>query len=162
MEAWGTGLVATFLLGGCFTYVPRELESVPLGEDVRVTLTQEGASSLRSWSQATLHRDLGSVVHGALLRLEGEHLVIRVSEADWQGGFHRTEFGQDIRIPMGDVLVLEERELERVRTGLVVAAAAGGVFGVMHMILSDARPPRDGPPPPEPDVRAPWLHGHPY
>ena len=61
--AVATNLV--ILLAGCFNYVPTDFTTVPVGEDVRLTVTRQSVPDL---SEVTLENDPVPVLEGTLER----------------------------------------------------------------------------------------------
>jgi hypothetical protein len=127
--AFATALLLTVF--GCFSYVPVDYASVPAGHEVRVRVTQNGASELREIVDD--YEPRGSpTVSGTLVSRSTEALLVRVPVAVRSEGFFSAELGQDLRIPISDVLDVESRQLDRARTGLLVA---GGVVATLTLIF---------------------------
>ena len=145
------------LSSGCFSYVPAELDTVPPGEDVRLFLTRQGMDAL---SEADVNGTLTTgapVVNGELMRRNPDELYVRIPIARRQIGFHTAQLGQDIRIPTGEIVQIEQRRLNGVGTGLLLAGSAGLVSSIVMFILNDARGTSGGPPIEVEETRIPLI-----
>jgi hypothetical protein len=113
------------LLLGCYTYSPAPLDTIPAGTRVRTRLTPVEMARIRE----ILNREAGSV-EGEWLGEEAGDLVLRVpvTVASYGGaggaGGPGGAIHQPIRIPRGEVVEVEVRRLDRVRTAALVAAGA--------------------------------------
>ncbi len=147
-------LSAALLLSGCFSYRQAELEAVPLGENIRVHLTRLGAAALPE-----IPRQAGPMLRGRIMRNEDGRLLLRVPIAYQQAGVVTRELGRDIEVPVADIVRVETRELDRVRTALSVAGGIGVVV-VLYQAFGGTR--SDGgapiPEPPVETIRIPLFH----
>ena len=118
------------LASGCFRYVPAQLEAVPAGDGVRVLVTQEGARELAAVSDV---QGAGApTVRGTLVGREGDDLLLSVAVAQRQDAFTGSRLNQTIRVPVGEILNAERRELD----GLATAAAVGGGAAVIGAVVA--------------------------
>jgi hypothetical protein len=145
-------LAAPLLLCGCYRYVPAELGAVPVGQDVRVHLTRQAMIGIEELPD--LERPL---VSGTLVRLESERLFLRVPVAARQVGFHTDLIGQDVGIPTTGIVQLEQRRLDPLGTGLLVAGTAATAAAVITLILESRRGTEDPGPPPIEELRVPLF-----
>jgi hypothetical protein len=118
------------LLSACFTYVPVELEAIPAGGDVRVYLSRTGIAGLPEEIRSN-----GSYVAGSLVGRETQNLTVRVAVADQAESVLYVPLRQDVLIPTQDVVELRRRQLDGMRTGLLVAASAGAAAAIMASIM---------------------------
>lgn len=146
-------LVATGALSGCYRYVPTQLEAMPAGEDVRLTITRQGAFELSEVTEITA---AAPVVRGEVVRTENGSLLLTVPVGNRRDGIHIVGLGSTIRVPVGEILGVERREFDAVRTG-VLAVGTAGVAATVILVIMDSfgtagRP--DGPVDPE-ETRVP-------
>jgi hypothetical protein len=141
-------------LSGCFGYVRSDVGAVPVGENVRVYLAPQGSAmtELRELSAAA-----EPIVNGQLMERAANGLMLRVSEG--AAGYYAPAIGQDVRIPSSEILQLERRRLDPLRTAIASGAVAASVATVVLAIMSDAF----GSDPPggevEPQIRIPLPFG---
>lgn len=145
-----TPLVLGLLLavtGGCYRYVPSDVELAPPGDDVRILVTRQGASQLNEVAPGAAATGM---VSGKLERVEGDDLLLSVPVGERREGFMTIDMTQTIRVPRGEILNLESKEFDTAGTALVVAAAAaigtGIVFGIIEG-FGNTPPPDEGDPP---------------
>ena len=133
------GLVA-LLSSGCFSYVPADIETVPPGEDVRLFLTQAGMAALdEADPDGTLLTGVTPIVQGEITRRDLDEVYVRIPITRRQVGFHSSQLGQDVRIPTGEIVQIERRELNGVGTGLIIGGSTGLAASVILFIINDAR-----------------------
>lgn len=134
LRAFQTGAIA-LLVSGCFSYVPAEPTAVPVGGEVRLHLTRQAFAELPEIPQQT-----GSTLKGTLVRVEREQVLLRVPVAVQTVGLVTRTLGQDLAIPTGHIARFEERELDRVRTGLTLASGVVAV-GILIATVRGTRSP---------------------
>ena len=78
------------VLAGCFNYVPTDFTTVPVGEDIRLTVTRERVPDL---SELTLQNDPIPVLEGILERREDASLIVRIPVGRRAEGFHSVALG---------------------------------------------------------------------
>jgi len=145
---------ASLLLSGCFHYRPLEPGVAPVGEEVRVVLTREGAAALPEEVPAFP----GSAVRGTVTGREGDRLLLRVPVAVQREGLLTRELGRQVEIPAGQIVRLERRELSRGRTALAVAGGVGALVGLWASLDGGRSEGSAGPQePPVEGVRIPLL-----
>jgi hypothetical protein len=131
MARWGMALTLVLLsTSGCFRYIPVELETLPPGENVRVYVSRSVIQQLQEVGDFT-----DPVVRGRIVRRNDEELFVWVPIGARQVGFHSTELGQDVRIPLTEIVQLERREIDRIGTGALVAGGIGTAAVVLFVIM---------------------------
>jgi hypothetical protein len=146
--------LSLLLLSGCFRYVPVPLEVVPDGEDVRLLVTRQGAFEL---SEVTnVETGAAPTLRGTVVGREPETLMVRVPVGARQEGIHTVTLGQTIRVPEGEILQVERREFDAVKTGGLVAGVIGGsVFIIVSIMDAFGGDQTNGDPPQPPESRIP-------
>jgi hypothetical protein len=134
---------------GCFRYVPADVSAAPQGTPARIVMTRMGAEQLREVMPEA--RD-GAPVRGTVVGSEGRDLLLNVPVARRQEGVTTRSIEQRIRIPMGEIVSFERRELNGTATALTIAAGAAAVAGLVFGI-TEARK-GDNPDPPGPPDEA--------
>ena len=133
------------LLCGCFSYRPAQLETVPVGEDIRVHITRQALLDLPD-----VQEGISPIVNGKLVRRDNERLFINVPVGRRQDGFFVSAIGQEVGIRTGEIVQLEVRKLNRTTTGFFIAGTAAAVATVVYLIIEAAgRNPVPTPPPPD-------------
>ena len=118
------GLVLSVLmLSGCFTYVRTSPELVPVGQTVRLLVTPEGASETASFSEVDREEP---TLEGTLERREGNTIFLRIPVGNHPAyGPLTRQLGQVVRVPVGEILTAERRELDQAKTGFLIAGGIG-------------------------------------
>lgn len=119
---------APLFLSGCFSYVPADVGSLPVGDDVRLELTRVAFAELPE-----LPDNSGPDLNGTLVRRDADRLFVRVPVNVRMGGFVTQTVHQELTIPSQGVVQSERRVLSRTRTGLTVA---GGVAALAVIFVS--------------------------
>lgn len=156
-EAGVAALVAAAALSGCYTYVPATLETVPANREVRAYLTRRGLEALPP--------DVAggrSSVTGIIVRREGDTLLLRAPVESGGEAFYRREVGQNVAVPIDEIIEIERRELHAFRTGLALAAAAGAATGAVLLIMDASGSPGPGPPEGPDLIRIPLFSVTPF
>ena len=101
-----------------------------------------------------------STIQGQLLAVEPEGVTMTVSSGTLQEGFHFQSMHQEMTVPREQILVLERRRLDPLRT--VGVAALGAVIAgfVIREVFEENQDQRAPTPPSGPgELRAPlvWL-----
>jgi hypothetical protein len=115
---------------GCFKYIPTELEAVPPGENVRVYVTRNVVTSIEE-----VVRTNDPVLSGQLVRRQDDNLFLRVNTAIRNEGFHSVPIGQDLSIPLQEIIQVERRELDPLGTSALVAGTVGLAGFVIFVIM---------------------------
>lgn len=112
------------LLGACYTYAP--VQAPMPGAHVRASLTVEGAVR-----QSEILGRPSRNLNGKFVSLDSGMLALDVITASTRGQLREIVLRDTLRIPLDQLVVLEERELSWVRTGVVAAGlAVAAVVGV--------------------------------
>jgi hypothetical protein len=127
-----SALLLPVLGAGCFKYIPAELETLPPGENVRVYVTRNVVTSIEE-----VMRTNDPVLRGQIVRRQDDNLFLRVPTAVRTEGFHSVPIGQDVAIPVRDIIQLERRQIDRVGTGALVAGTVG-LAGVVIFVIMEA------------------------
>ncbi|MFL5552562.1 MAG: hypothetical protein ACJ78R_04595 [Gemmatimonadaceae bacterium] len=125
------------LLTGCYEYEPVRTSSPPIGQPVRVTLTEAGSVNLAA--------ELGpsvETVGGRLLGDSANTYLVALSESRKRNGMEMDWRGEQVSISKSLVADIQQRQFSRTRTaflsaGVVTALVVlerafwgpGGVFG---------------------------------
>ena len=136
--------VAALAVSACYSYVPVETEVTPPGEEVRVFVTRQGAAEASEVAPVD-----GPVpdLRGRVVGHEGTDLLLAVEVASRQVGLRAIGLEQTVRIPMGEILSIERRVLNKPLTaGVLVGVAAAGTALLIGIVDAFG-----GPPGPEPD-----------
>jgi hypothetical protein len=132
---------------GCYEYAPATLEVVPVGARVRAQLSSEAELALRD----SLGMDM-RVLDGTLVdRAEGR-LLLQVRTQSGARAFGDQALYQRIGVAPPDVLRLDIRRVNRLKTVGLVAAIAGAATVVAIKVFARRRPGTPDPggkPPPE-------------
>ncbi len=115
---------------GCYTYLPAPPSGVSPGTPVRIRLTADQAEAFVP-QRLTADRDLDGTL---LERTDGSLLVeTPVGRNDAERGM--SSLMQKLTVPEGGIVEIEQRTLNKGRTGLVMAGAAV-VAGVVLTLRS--------------------------
>ncbi len=134
---------------GCYTYLPAQVEpSPPVGEDVRLVVTRDGAVDFAEVVDLT--NAAAPRIDGKLERAEQGSLMIRVPlpASEFQPGAF-SDVGQLIRVPNDQILGIERREFDPVMSGIVVGGIVTGATLLLLRIIDagGVDNPRDNPDP---------------
>ncbi|HUR01128.1 MAG TPA: hypothetical protein VM347_01180, partial [Nonomuraea sp.] len=143
---------------GCYSYVPAELATVPLGEGVRVYLSRDGVARLRELGADQIPGAAGEqpVVQGTLVRRTGSDFSLLIPVTSRQVGFLQTNLGQQVTLPAADAVQVQLRKVSGVKTGLALATSTAGLAYILVSIVQGARQPTPPNPDPGPvDLRVP-------
>lgn len=135
-----------FLATGCYAYSPTRVESLVPGQGVRVHLTPMEAVRLEE-----IRRTDDRVMEGTFQGTTGLVLSVStpVSRNDPMTGMRALT--QTVEIPVAQVVEVEEKRLDRLRTGALVAGlTAGAVLGIVIATRNiESGGPGDRPTPPD-------------
>ena len=132
---------------GCFRYIPADVTQTPSGTGARIVMTREGGEELREVLPEA--RD-GAPVRGTFAGADGDDLLLDITVAERQSGSATRSIQQRIRVPAGEVVSFERRELNGTATVLTIAAGAAAVAGLVFAI-TEARKGENPDPPIPPD-----------
>ena len=135
------------VLGGCFTYTPIQLDTAPVGHEVRVSLTRQEMAVILDADDLGLPEYGPPRLRGILTGRDESGLTIGIPIPTGQDYFLRSSIYRQIKVPSSSVVQLELRQLHRGRTVLAIASAVGGIAATLSFfILKDAGKPVPGGP----------------
>ena len=139
-------LSGAVVLAGCYQYVPRSLDAMPIGARVRAQLSSEAELAFRD----SLGID-ARVVKGTLVDRNPQRVLLEVRTASGAPAFGERSLYQRVAVTPQDVLRVEFRELNRGKTSVLAVAMAGVAAFVIVELVGRNRPgapdPSGGPPP---------------
>ncbi len=145
MERTLTSALVVIFLSACFRYVP--VENPPPGAEVRASLSVEGA--------VRQSERLGQPVRslsGKLVGFDNGDVQLDIITAASRGTFNDIVLRDTLAIPRDQVLVIEQREISWVRTGLVaVGVTAAAIAGIASVTSGGQDIDGGGMPPPVAD-----------
>ena len=121
------------MLAGCYSYTRIPVETAPLGEDVRLVVTRDGAMDFLDVYDT---EEAAPTFTGNLEGRESGSLLVRVPvPGDPTGAPNALQIQQMVRVPEGEVLSLERRTLDPLKTGAMIAGAtAVGTFIILQIM----------------------------
>lgn len=128
----------------CYNYVPTEVGVVSPGEDVRLRVSREGGEELARTIESN---EIQLEVSGQFEGLERGSVLLRIPVVRDPTGL-RPAIQQVVRLPEGDVLTVDRRELSVGKTAAVVAVGAGAVGFLLTQVFEvfdDTDPDGDDP-----------------
>jgi hypothetical protein len=136
----GSVLAVAALAGSaCYSYVPVDAAAPPPGEDVRLFVTQQGAAEFSEVAPVD-----GPIpdLRGRVVGREGSDLLLAVEVTSRQVGLRAIGLEQTVRIPIGEILSIERRVLNKPSTvAVVVGLVAGGTAMLLGIIDAFGGPP---------------------
>lgn len=121
--------------GACYKYLPAQIDPAPpVGQDVRLVVTRDGASELELVS--ALSNSVVPQIEGKLESTEAASFMIRVRQRndEAQPGFGNN-IGQIVRVPTSQIIGVELRELDVPMTMFAVGGVvAGGTILLLKII----------------------------
>ena len=111
---------ALLIAAGCYSYVPLETETPPVGETVALQITDRGRVGLADRFGAGLVR-----VEGRVTKVDTADVVMNVFRVSQVGGGSRWS-GESVRLDRGFVGSVQKRELSRSRSWLLAGAITVG------------------------------------
>ena len=144
---------------GCYRYEVVPLARLQPGMDVRTRLSGEAVERARRNSETPPGMLDGFTVRGQVARVSADSLRLTIPTTVSDGGYRASVLTQDIAFPSTDVVGVERRELDKVKTGLVTAGAGIAAFFIVRQAQGGGhalgKPPGTGGPP---ENRVPvWL-----
>ncbi len=118
-------LISSALAMGCFEYRQVPLTAVPIGKDVRVTLSDDGYARLVESVGSDMPR-IRRTLEGPLISVEAQQLLVGVSSWVGRPGT-REDLQQRVAVPVADVLGIERKLLNRRKTTIVAGGAAAAL-----------------------------------
>ena len=144
--------VAIPISTACYSYMPAQVETVPAGQNVRMMVTREGRLDLPE----TIEPE-GAFIAGKLIRREADHLLVSIPIAQRQQGFYVSQIAQDVSVRTSEVVQIELRKVDTVKTGLFVIGTAAAAIGIVYAIIEAGSRSSDDGIPPVDEFRIPVL-----
>jgi hypothetical protein len=113
---------ALLVAQACYSYVPLETETPPLGETVALQITDRGRVGLADRFGAGLVR-----LEGRVTKVDTADVVLNVFRVSQVGGTGSRWSGESVRLDRGFVGSVQRRELSRSRSWLLAGAITVGV-----------------------------------
>ena len=137
-------LGSSFFGGACYSYVPADFTTVPIGEGVRVYLSQAGADSLRRAAGDAVP-GIGDrpIVSGTLVRRDATDFSIQIPVATRQTGFQSSELDQRVTLPVADLVQVEQRKVSSLKTGLALVGSVVILSTIVVTVMTGSRQPVD-------------------
>ncbi len=137
----------------CYTYVPATLEMLPQGARVRALVTSEAERRLL----VTYGVQQGNTLSGDLVGREDDQVSLLVASVPIGTGLGTRPLYQQVQVFRADILRMDVRRVDKVRSGVALVLAAGVTAVAAYQALKGERtvvtPP---PPPPPPERRGGW------
>ena len=118
--------MALLAVQGCYTYVPVESTTPPLGRTVAFEISDQGRVSLADRMGPGI-----TAVEGRLLGIEGDQLVISVFGVETIREGRSSWSGETVRLDRAFVSRVRERQLSKTRTWLASAAVTAAVVALV-------------------------------
>ncbi len=135
-------LIAAWVHLGCYSYVPATLDAVPRGAKLRVLLSEEAERRLASYGVQQ-----GRTLSGEVQGRHGDQVELLALSVPMGAGRGMRPLYQEVTLAPADVVRVDQRRLDPVRTGMVAAAAAAatGVLAWQAFLgPGEATPPPPG------------------
>jgi hypothetical protein len=129
---------------GCYTYEPVRLGDVPVGADVRARVSSGEAERLRE----VIGRE-DRLIEGTVVEDGADELLLDVPVVSAVQRRGET-LNQRLSLPASEILEVELRRLDQLRTGSVLAVALGAGIALLVSQLEGGR--GDGPTDPQPPL----------
>ncbi len=144
---------STFLLSGCFSYVPADFGAVPTGKDVRVQVSRIALARLPEDVA-----DDGPVYDGTLVAAEGDGVTLEIPYRERPSVFAQApQGGRELHLARADVVQFERKQFDAGNTALLVGGAVGvTLLALKAFVFKDSGSQPGGPPDPN-LVRVPVL-----
>ena len=136
---------------GCYTFRPVELEELEPGMEIRARISASQAAQLSEY----LPTEEDRIIEGTVLSASPEQLVLQVPVTTRNVPGQMETLGQRLQIPSEGIFEVEQRELDRPKTGLLTAGVALLTGYVLYATLeggSSGSTPSDGPPGPQDSI----------
>jgi hypothetical protein len=98
-----------------------------------VLVTRDGAAELARI--VTVDRD-APLVDGTVMGMDGDQLLLSVAVGQRQEGFVSASLNQTVRVPKGEILSFQRREVDRLKTAFFVGGSVAVVTAVVALIVN--------------------------
>ena len=119
-------LVVAVASQACYTYVPLEVATPPVGETISLQISDRGRVELSERFGPGLDR-----IEGLVTSVDSQDVVMNVYRVAHIGGVRNRWAGESVRVRLGLVGRLEERRLSRSRSFTLAAVATGAVAALV-------------------------------
>jgi hypothetical protein len=113
-------LLLILFAASCFEYGGRPRTPVPLGRDVRITLTPEARTTLASRIGAQVRS-----VTGAVKSSDSSSVLLALSRTTLIDGTDASWNGDTVTIPAMDIALVEQRQIASGKTAVLIVVVAG-------------------------------------
>lgn len=120
MTAVALGVI-TSVQPACYAYVPLQGAQATPGDNIGLMVSDEGRVALRDQMGQGIDR-----IEGVLLEKNGDDFLMRVARVKTIRGQTSHWTGEHVRIPLSTVARVEERQVSRRKTILMVAGLVAG------------------------------------
>ena len=142
---------AAVAAAGCYHYEVVPLAQLQPGMEVRTRLSGDAVERARRSPDTPPGILDGFVVRGQVARVGNDSLQLTVPMTVSDGGYRSSVLTQDIRLPNSDVVGVEVREIDKLKTGLLSAGAGIAAFFIVRQAQGGGqalgKPPGGGGPP---------------
>jgi hypothetical protein len=121
----GLALLATV---GCYHYEVVPLAALQPGMEVRTRLSGDAVERARRNSDAPAGMLEGFTIRGQVARVSADSLQLTIPTSVSEGGYRSSVLTQDILLPNADVVGVEVREVDKLKTALVTAGVGIAAF----------------------------------
>lgn len=146
---WRRGLLAiiavTLTTSGCYRYIPAQAETTPPGTGVRVLVTTDAVEDLAA--VGAIENEV-PLVDGTVTGIDGDALLMSIPVGARNDGFVASTIEQVVRIPLGEIVSLQQRELNSLATGVAITGVAAGIAGLVALIVKPLLGEQGDPPTP--------------
>jgi hypothetical protein len=132
--------------------MPTQVETVPVGQEVRVMLTRQGRFELPEQFDQE-----GEYISGRIARRDAERLYLNVPVARREQGFFVSQITQEVGVRNGEIVNLQLRKLNRQKTGVFVLGTAAAAAAVIYAIIEASSRSTDDRVPGQEEFRIPIL-----
>ncbi len=146
-----TSLVVVLATAGCYHYEVVPLAELHPGMEVRTRLSGDAVERARRNSDTPAGMLDGFTIRGQVARVSADSLQLTIPTAVSDGGYRSSVLTQDILLPNADVVGVEVREVDKLKTGLVTAGVGIAAFFIVRQAQGGGqalgKPPGGGGPP---------------
>ena len=127
-----TAVVAVLVTAGCYHYEVVPLAELQPGMEVRTRLSADAAERARRNRDTPAGMLDGFTVRGQVARVSADSLQLTIPTSVSEGGYRSSVLTQDILLPSADVVGVEVREVDKVKTGLLSAGVGLAAFFIVR------------------------------
>ncbi len=120
---------------GCYKYTPATIDTTPEGARVQALLSTEGQIALRERLRINLR-----MVDGEFLEARGDTVLLSVRTTTLRDDFGNQSLYQRVDLPRSHILRIDQRQFDAIRTGGLIAVAAGGAVLIIAQVFGERNP----------------------